>query len=127
MCKDGEEPLLVNGAEVQGKATFVAETSSGIQEVEFKLNSLDLADRTAVIFERLYEDGELIAMHTDIHAASQTIRFPQAEEPQAEEPRIKIPLAAKTGDYLNISLWMSMLGISGALVVVAMKNAKKRH
>lgn len=75
MDKESSEPVLVNGKQVIAKENFTPKKSSGSVAVEFTFNSMDLKDRTVVVFEELYHDNVLIAEHKDINDTGQSINF----------------------------------------------------
>lgn len=58
------------------KKTFTADTSGSV-EIEYTFDAEDMKGGEAVIFERIYLDGRLIASHTDSGDAMQTVSFPE--------------------------------------------------
>lgn len=66
-----------NGNEITAEATFTAEKEDGEVELEFTFRGVDVAGKTAVAFEKLYFDGELIAEHEDIDDPDQTVILPK--------------------------------------------------
>lgn len=56
------------------KKSFTAE-SSGSVEIEYTFDAEDMKGREAVVFERIYLDGRLVASHTDSEDAMQTVSF----------------------------------------------------
>jgi len=75
MDKSTNAPLLIGGEEVVAQRTFRAFGESGAITVEFTFNSLTLAGKQIVVFQYLYHGNEIIAEHTDIDDAGQTITF----------------------------------------------------
>ena len=62
---------------------FEPEASEGTVEVVFELNTVDLAGKSLVFFEKLADDGDnVIAKHEDIEDAGQTIELPEPDAPQ---------------------------------------------
>ncbi|EUJ42365.1 VaFE repeat-containing surface-anchored protein, partial [Listeria rocourtiae] len=79
MDKATEAPLLVDGEQVEAETTFTPETANGEVEVTFTFNAKGLAGQEIVAFERLYQNGQEVAVHTDIHDANQTVKFKTPE------------------------------------------------
>ncbi|MBC1604728.1 collagen binding domain-containing protein, partial [Listeria rocourtiae] len=79
MDKATEAPLLVDGEQVEAETTFTPETANGEVEVTFTFNAKGLAGQEVVAFERLYQNGQEVAVHTDIHDANQTVKFKTPE------------------------------------------------
>lgn len=79
MDKSTNEPLLVNGKQITAEKTFKATESEGFVELEYTLNSSSLKGKTVVVFEDLYYGEKLIATHSEIDDAEQTIYFPSAK------------------------------------------------
>ncbi len=69
------EPLLVNGQEVIAEKTFTATKTNEVVELTFTLDASALAGTSTVVFEDLYKDDKLIAVHRDIHDKDQTVKF----------------------------------------------------
>ncbi|MBC1333768.1 VaFE repeat-containing surface-anchored protein [Listeria booriae] len=79
MDKSTEAPLLVDGEQVEAETTFTPETANGEVEVTFTFNAKGLAGQEVVAFERLYQNGKEVAVHTDINDANQTVKFKTPE------------------------------------------------
>lgn len=71
------QPLLIDGAEVTAEKEFVAETTDGTVELSFTFNGSALEGKTVVVFEDLYYQDKLLAVHADITDKDQTIWFPE--------------------------------------------------
>lgn len=78
-------PLEINGKRVEAEKTFKAANISGTEELEYKLDSTSLKDRTLVIFEELFKDDVKIVSHTDIDDQNQTLFVPEIETSAAGE------------------------------------------
>lgn len=66
---------------VTAKKTFTAENSEGSVELEFTFTGVDMSNRAAVAFEKLYvgsevETNKTVATHEDINDADQTVFYP---------------------------------------------------
>ncbi|MGC4019360.1 MAG: VaFE repeat-containing surface-anchored protein [Muricomes sp.] len=76
MDKATGQPLLIGGKEVTGETTFTAEKENGSVDITFTLDSSALAGKSVVVFERLYQNGDEIAVHTNINDEAQTVHYP---------------------------------------------------
>ncbi|MBC1907642.1 VaFE repeat-containing surface-anchored protein [Listeria booriae] len=79
MDKATEAPLVIDGEQVEAETTFTPETANGEVEVTFTFNAKGLAGQDVVAFERLYQNGKEVAVHTDINDANQTVTFKTPE------------------------------------------------
>ncbi|MBC1792673.1 VaFE repeat-containing surface-anchored protein [Listeria booriae] len=79
MDKATEAPLVIDGEQVEAETTFTPETANGEVEVTFTFNAKGLAGQEVVAFERLYQNGKEVAVHTDINDANQTVKFKTPE------------------------------------------------
>jgi len=70
-----------SGSDVTGKTQFKATGEKGTVNVDFAFDSRGLEDKSLVIYEYLYEKGELIASHEDIDSISQTVTMKDKESP----------------------------------------------
>ena len=67
------------GEEVTAEKTFIAEESTMDIEMEFLFDSSDWGGHTITVFERLYQQGEEISVHTDLKDEKQRVEFPMHE------------------------------------------------
>ncbi|MBC2264178.1 VaFE repeat-containing surface-anchored protein [Listeria booriae] len=79
MDKATEAPLVIDGEQVEAETTFTPETANGEVEVTFTFGAKGLAGQEVVAFERLYQNGKEVAVHTDINDANQTVKFKTPE------------------------------------------------
>ena len=79
MDKATNKPILDNGKEVTAEKTFTPEKVDGTVTLEFSLNASTLKGKTIVVFERLYEDGKELAVHTDINDVDQSMYVPKVK------------------------------------------------
>ena len=77
MDKETGKAVLIDGNEVKAETTFKAKKSTGSVEVVFIFNGVSLKGKTVVVFEELYQDDLLLAVHADIEDEDQTIYFPE--------------------------------------------------
>ena len=75
----GEALRKKDGSEVTAKKSFTCEKSDGEIDMTFSLDSRKLAGTSAVAYETLYADGEIVAVHADLSDAAQTVTFPSAK------------------------------------------------
>ena len=77
MASDGSALKDASGNTVTSSATFNATATSGTVDVTYTFDASQLAGRSTVVFEELYDnaDGELKAFHRDINDAGQTVTF----------------------------------------------------
>ena len=76
MLKATGEPLLdADGNPVTATKTFAPMASSGTVELTFTFDGSLLAGQTVVVFEDLYQDGELVAVHADIDDEGQSVKL----------------------------------------------------
>lgn len=73
MDKNTNEPLLIDGKEITGSASFTAENTMGTVDVTFTFDASAIIGKSLVVYEDLYLNGEIIADHRDIDDEEQTI------------------------------------------------------
>ena len=73
MDKNTNEPLLIDGKEITGSASFTAENTTGTVDVTFTFDASAIIGKSLVVYEDLYLNGEIIADHRDIDDEEQTI------------------------------------------------------
>ncbi|MDE8220901.1 VaFE repeat-containing surface-anchored protein [Erysipelothrix rhusiopathiae] len=94
MDKETNEPILIDGQRIEGSTTFTADKRDGIVDVLFTFDQNKLKTETVVVFEDMYEDERLIAVHNDINDIEQTVEIPKMQtsasftERDKEEPNI---------------------------------------
>ncbi|MCR5059159.1 MAG: VaFE repeat-containing surface-anchored protein [Clostridiales bacterium] len=93
MIKENGEALLdKDGNPVTASATFVPEEKSGTVEVEFTVDTTDLAGKHLVAFETLEYNNVAIVVHADIKDVNQTVRVPEIGTTLTDK---------ETGDHLS--------------------------
>ena len=114
MDKETGEPLLVDGQQVIGEATFTPIETTGTVKVEFTFNTQDLKGKELVVFETVTNpDGEIVAEHKDINDKGQTV--------QIDLP----PVAQLVKTGADLAGMMTIAGASIALVGAAVKRKKE--
>lgn len=84
MVKEEQAELLIDGKRVESDLTFTAEDSSMELELTFTFNGKELAGKSLVTFEELYdltnpEEPEKVAEHTDLEDDGQTVTIKERE------------------------------------------------
>lgn len=77
MNKNTGKPVCVDGTPVMSDKIILCEKEEMIVDVEFNLNSLELAGCDIVIYEELIYEGEVVAVHKNLDDENQTIKFPE--------------------------------------------------
>lgn len=76
------------------RSTFTPSAANGTTVVSITVDTSDFADKSIVVFERLYFDGKLVAVHEDMNDANQTVTY--------VKPEIRTVASNKTYDSKNI-------------------------
>lgn len=77
MDQETGQPLLINGQEVTSEKEFTAEAADGTVELGFTFDGSVLKGKAVVVFEDLYYQDKLVAVHADITDEGQTVSFPE--------------------------------------------------
>ncbi len=93
MDKVTNKPLLVDGKEVTVESKFTAKEKNGSITLVFTFNASALQGKEVVVFEELYQDNVLVAIHVDIEDKGQTVKFKEVkpEQPKPEQPKPEQP------------------------------------
>ncbi len=88
MDKATNKPLLVDGKEVTVESKFTAKEKNGSITLDFAFNASALQGKEVVVFEELYQDNILVAIHAEIEDKGQTVKFKEVkpEQPKPEKP-----------------------------------------
>ncbi|KMP29099.1 VaFE repeat-containing surface-anchored protein [Bacillus wiedmannii] len=150
MDKATNKPLLVDGKEVTAESKFTAKEKNGFITLDFTFNASALQGKEVVVFEELYQDNVLVAIHVDMEDKGQTVKFkevkpgqpkpeqpnpdkntPTSEQPK-EQPQPKKEIQSKIGwlpqTGADLTSWISMaagalLLIVGGVIFLKRKNA----
>ncbi|MDA2419542.1 VaFE repeat-containing surface-anchored protein [Bacillus cereus] len=140
--KATNKPLLVDGKEVTVESKFTAKEKNGSITLDFTFNASVLQGKEVVVFEELYQDNILVAIHAEIEDKGQTVKFkegkseqPKPEQPNSgentptpeqpneqvkEQPQLKKEIQSKIGwlpqTGTNLTSWISMA--TGALLLI---------
>ncbi|MED2764815.1 VaFE repeat-containing surface-anchored protein [Bacillus thuringiensis] len=142
MDKATNKQLLVDGKEVTVESKFTAKEKNGSITLDFTFNASALQGKEVVVFEELYQDNILVAIHAEIEDKGQTVKFkevkpeqPKPEQPNSdkntptpeqpneqvkEQPQPKQEIQSKIGwlpqTGTNLTSWISMA--AGALLLI---------
>ncbi|EEK53247.1 hypothetical protein bcere0004_54510 [Bacillus cereus BGSC 6E1] len=88
MDKATNKPLLVDGKEVTVESKFTTKEKNGSITLDFTFNASALQGKEVIVFEELYQDNVLVAIHVDIEDKGQTVKFKEVkpEQPKPEQP-----------------------------------------
>ncbi|MED0923907.1 VaFE repeat-containing surface-anchored protein, partial [Bacillus paranthracis] len=77
-----------DGKEVTVESKFTAKEKNGSIILDFTFNASALQGKEVVVFEELYQDNVLVAIHVDIEDKGQTVKFKEVkpEQPKPEQP-----------------------------------------
>lgn len=75
MDKETGKPLIAGDTEVRAEKRFTPNKPAGTVTIEFAFDAAALGGKTVVAFEDLYKDGKLVATHSDIEDAAQTVEI----------------------------------------------------
>ncbi|MED1406751.1 VaFE repeat-containing surface-anchored protein, partial [Bacillus mycoides] len=146
MDKATNKPLLVDGKEVTAESKFTAKEKNGFITLDFTFNASALQGKEVVVFEELYQDNILVAIHAEFEDKGQTVKFkevkpeqPKPEQPNqdkntptSEQPQPKKEIQSKIGwlpqTGADLTSWISMaagalLLIVGGVIFLKRKNA----
>lgn len=79
MDKETGEKLLVDSKEITAETVFVPETKNGSVDVTFIFDATGLHGKEIVVFEDLYRENVLLAIHADINDEGQTVKIKNPE------------------------------------------------
>ena len=71
------KPIVIDGNTIIARRTFTADAHEMIIPLTYELNASQLAGTTTVVFEDLYSNGALLASHSDLKDAEQTVYIPE--------------------------------------------------
>lgn len=128
MVKSENAELLVNGKRVENEITFTATDSKMEVEMAFTFNASELAGKSLVTFEELYDvtnpdEPIKVAEHKDIKDEGQTVTVKEAPEspttPDEPSTPTKTSDSPKAGDNTPFVALFAMMGISAAGLIFA--------
>lgn len=126
MDKETKEPVLQNGKEVTAEKKLIPDTDSGEIQMEFTFDATKLNGEQVVVFEEVYLEEKLVAVHADLEDEGQSVTYKkekQVEEEKPESPeKPKETEKAKTvatgdGSYVKILVFLIGVILTGALLL----------
>lgn len=121
-----ELPLIVNGKEVVTEREVTISEAEGVFDMDFRFDGTELDGQQVVIYEYLYQNGELIKSHEDINAKNQTIWFKERiqEQDQPDSPSVK---TGDDGEMIYHIVGLSMMAVSAGLLIYAFVSKKRKE
>jgi len=143
MLKEKNAELLIDGKRVENDYTFTATNSKMEIQIEFTFNASELAGKSLVTFEELYdvtnpEKPEKVAEHMDIEDKGQTVTIKEKpttptpetpttpENPSTPNTPTRTTDAPKTGDTTNVAVLLGLLGVSLAGIAFVVYKKRRR-
>ncbi|PEP71786.1 TQXA domain-containing protein [Bacillus wiedmannii] len=149
MDKATKKPLLVEDKEVTVESKFTAKEKNGSITLDFTFNASALQGKEVVVFEELYQDNILVAIHAEFEDKGQTVKFkevkleqpkpeqpnpdkntPTSEQPK-EQPQPKKEIQSKIGwlpqTGADLTSWISMAAGALLLIVGGVIFLKRKH
>jgi hypothetical protein len=127
MDKKAGKPVSAGGKPVTGETSFIPDETSGSVQVRFVFDASVLGDFDGVVFEKLYCEEHLLAVHEDLEDKGQTVSYHQPPVPETERA---VPKSPATGDDFPLGPAVAAcIACAGALISMAavhLKDRKKR-
>lgn len=126
MDKETKKPVLQDGKEVTAEKKLIPDTDSGEIQMEFTFDATKLNGEQVVVFEEVYLEEKLVAVHADLEDEGQSVTYKkekQVEEEKPESPeKPKETEKAKTvatgdGSYVKILVFLIGVILTGALLL----------
>ena len=109
MLKSTGKPLTdADGQPITSSVTFTPETADGSIEVVFNFDASKLGGEDVVVFEELHENGRLIARHTDLEDAGQTVHFVEIDSVAAVDGS-NVALATEQVTLIDTLLYRNLV------------------
>ena len=123
------KPLVINGKQITAEKSVQIETADGTVPIDFTLDASELNNRSIVVYEYLYHNGQLIASHEDIADEDQTITFKVGSLKPILPPNKGGGLlsALKTGDFSDIMPFaIALIGTGAIILSIVIYNHRKK-
>ncbi|WP_026591948.1 VaFE repeat-containing surface-anchored protein [Bacillus sp. UNC437CL72CviS29] len=75
MSKATKKPLIIEGKEVTAETKFTAKEKNGFVTLDIPFVGAELQGMNVVVFEELYQDGELVGINMSLDDMDHTVRF----------------------------------------------------
>ena len=123
------EPLLIDEKPITVEKTVQITEADGTVNMDFTLNASELNNRSIVVYEYLYHEGQLIASHEDINDEDQTITF-KVGSLKPTLPSNKgggLLSALKTGDFSDVMPFaIALIGTGAIILSIVICNIRKK-
>ena len=86
MDKETKKPVLQDGKEVTAEKKLIPDTDFGEIQMEFTFDATKLNGEQVVVFEKVYLEEKLVAVHADLEDEGQSVTY-KKEKPAEEENR----------------------------------------
>ena len=123
------KPLVINGKQITAEKSVQIETADGTVPIDFTLDASEQNNRSIVVYEYLYHNGQLIASHEDITDEDQTITFKVGSLKPILPPNKGGGLlsALKTGDFSDIMPFaIALIGTGAIILSIVIYNHRKK-
>ena len=123
------KPLVINGKQITAEKSVQIETADGTVPIDFTLDASELNNRSIVVYEYLYHNGQLNASHEDITDEDQTITFKVGSLKPTLPPNKGGGLlsALKTGDFSDIMPFaIALIGTGAIILSIVIYNHRKK-
>ena len=84
MDKSTNEPVVIDNKQITATKTFTPEKADGTVELEFTVDTTNLASKELVVFEKLYYGNVEFASHEDINDKDQTVKVKTPEKHETQ-------------------------------------------
>lgn len=126
MDKETKKPVLQDGKEVTAEKKLIPDTDSGELQMEFTFDATKLNGEQVVVFEEVYLEEKLVAVHADLEDEGQSVTYKKEKQVKEEKPespeKPKETEKAKTvatgdGSYVKILVFLIGVILTGALLL----------
>lgn len=127
MDKTTGKPVTSGGRPVTAETSFIPDAETGSIQVRFIFDGIASADMKTVVFESLYAEDHLLAVHEDIEDKGQTVIYRQPPTPETSRVFLETPA---TGDGFPlgpaVAACIACAGALFSMAAVHLKDRKKR-
>lgn len=110
-------PLREGESVLSGEREFTPEEPRGCVDVDFTFNARVLSGREIVVFEELFSEGSLIAVHADIDDEGQTVRVDAPPPPLDVPPHELADAGSGAAAVIPVAAVLMICGICGHSIV----------
>ena len=86
MDKEPKKPVLQDGKEVTAEKKLIPDTDSGELQMEFTFDATKLNGEQVVVFEEVYLEEKLVAVHADLEDEGQSVTYKKEKQVEEEKP-----------------------------------------